>query len=118
MPGLVPVMLALQPPQLLLQAALPMPVLHQAFSLCQQGHLLRLHASPLGLQLLVPGMHRDREGCRDLGPGQAGGRTLWGPPSPKHWPPNKAKEQNAGGVPTTAHEERALGELSPEPSHT
>lgn len=58
-PGLVPVMLALQPPQLLLQATLPMPVLHQAFSLCQQGHLLRLHAGPLGLQLLVPGMHRD-----------------------------------------------------------
>lgn len=55
----VPVVLTLQPPQLLLQAPLPMPVLHQAFSLCQQGHLLRLHVGPLGLQLLVPGMHRD-----------------------------------------------------------
>lgn len=74
--GLVPVMLTLQPPQLLLQAALPMPVLHQAFSLRQQGHLLRLHAGPLGLQLLMPGMHRDGEGCRDLAPGRVCGWTI------------------------------------------
>lgn len=54
-PGLVPVVLTLQPPQLLLQAPLPMAVLHQALSLCQEGQLLRLHVGLLGLQLLVPG---------------------------------------------------------------
>lgn len=61
-PGLVPVMLTLQPPELLLQAPLPMPVLHQAFALCQQGHLLRLHMRPLGLQLLVPAKNKELRG--------------------------------------------------------
>ena len=65
MPGLVPVMLTLQPPELLLQAPLPMPVLHQAFALCQQGHLLRLHVGPLGLQLLVPAMNKELRGLQD-----------------------------------------------------
>lgn len=55
---MVPVMLALQPPKLLLQAPLPMAILHQAFALCQQGQLLRLHTGLLGLQLIVPGMNR------------------------------------------------------------
>lgn len=58
MPGLVPVMLALQPPKLLLQASLPMAILYQAFTLSQQGQLLRLHAGPLGLQLVMPGKDR------------------------------------------------------------
>lgn len=47
-------MLALQPPKLFLQTPLSMAVLHQALTLCQQGHLLCLHVGLLGLQLLMP----------------------------------------------------------------
>lgn len=53
-PGRVPVVLALQPPKLFLQTPLSMAVLHQALTLCQQGHLLCLHVGLLGLQLLMP----------------------------------------------------------------
>ena len=77
MPGLVPVMLPLQTPELLLQAQLPMPILHQAFTLCQQGYLLRLHVGPLGLQLFVPAMNQGLRGLQGPGPGQARSWTVW-----------------------------------------
>ena len=97
MAGAAPVVLALKPPQLLLQAPLPMPILHQAFTLCQQGHLLCLHAGPLGLQLLVPGMDKGLRGLCEpmattssrldyLDPGR-GGLSPPKPRSPRgsHW---------------------------------
>lgn len=100
---MVPVMLALQPPKLLLQAPLPMAILHQAFALCQQRQLLCLHTGLLGLQLIVPGMNRGERAAGAWGGGKQAA-VLSGPgylPSLKHRSPAKPQGRTPCQVPTT-----------------